>query len=191
MITLFLNSKKIIPDLYVNTIYDIPYAKLYADGYRLILTDLDNTLISYKQTDPTEELMNWKKEVEGIGFEIIIVSNSKKNRVEYFADILGLKFVKFAKKPLKIGLKKAIKLGKRKYDRKEVLEIGDQLMTDIFGSKRMNLFTILVKAIDRKTEILSTKINRKIEKKMLIKAKKKHLELYNKNLKKYEEDCND
>ena len=38
--------KKLIPDYVYKTIYDIPLEKLYSDGIRLILTDLDNTLIS-------------------------------------------------------------------------------------------------------------------------------------------------
>ena len=61
--------KKLIPDYYFKTINDIPYTKLYEEGYRLILTDLDNTLISYKEKEPTEELFKWKEEVENIGFE--------------------------------------------------------------------------------------------------------------------------
>ena len=36
-----------------------------------------------------------------MGFEVIIVSNSRKHRVEHFANKLGLPFVKFAKKPTK------------------------------------------------------------------------------------------
>lgn len=188
MINWFLDSKKIIPDLYANTINDIPYAKLYADGFRLILTDLDNTLISYKESSPTQELRDWMKLVQEIGFEIIIVSNSRKNRVSYFAQMLGLKYVKFAKKPLKPGLKKAIRIADKKYKKNEILEIGDQLMTDVYGSKRCGLYTILVKAIDRKTEIWTTRFNRRLEKKMLYKAKKKHLSLYKEKLQRYEEE---
>ncbi|MDE6407074.1 MAG: hypothetical protein K2K50_00515, partial [Anaeroplasmataceae bacterium] len=73
--------KKLIPNDYYKTIEDIPYNKLYADGFRLILTDLDNTLISYLEKEPTDVLFEWKKRIEEIGFEIIIVSNSRKDRV--------------------------------------------------------------------------------------------------------------
>ena len=48
--------KKLIPDYYFKSIYDIPYTQLYENGIRLILTDLDNTLISYKETLPNETL---------------------------------------------------------------------------------------------------------------------------------------
>ena len=154
-------------------------------------TDLDNTLISYKETDPTPELFDWLKMVTEIGFEVIIVSNSKKYRVEYFADQLNVKFVKYAQKPLKKGLKRALKIASRKYDRSEVVEIGDQIMTDVFGSKRCKLYTIIVKAIDRKTEVWTTKINRKLERFFLKRIKKKLPDLYNEKLLEYVGDKDD
>ncbi len=183
--------KKLIPSCYYKTINDIPYNKLYENGFRLILTDLDNTLISYLEKEPTLELFNWKKMVEEIGFEIIIVSNSRKERVKNFANSLGLKYVKFAKKPTKLGLKKALRIASHKYALSEVVEIGDQLMTDVYGSRRLGLYTILVKAIDKKTEILPTKINRKLENHFLMKIQKKYPKLYASALVDYVRDKND
>ena len=183
--------KKLIPSYYYKTINDIPYNKLYEEGFRLILTDLDNTLISYLEKEPTLELFSWKKMVEEIGFEIIIVSNSRKERVKHFANSLGLKYVKFAKKPTKFGLKKALRIANRKYAKSEVLEIGDQVMTDVYGSRRLGVYTILVKAIDKKTEILPTKINRKLEDHFLKKIQKKYPNLYAERLEEYVRDKND
>ena len=183
--------KKLIPTNYYKSIDDIPYTKLYEEGFRLILTDLDNTLISYRETEPTDELFSWKEMVEKIGFEIIIVSNSRKYRVKHFAEVLGLKYVKFAKKPTKFGLKKAMRIASRKYRNDEVVEIGDQVMTDVFASRRFKVYTILVKAIDKKTEILPTKINRHLEEHFLKKIKKKYPDLYEEKLAEYVRDKND
>ncbi len=183
--------KKLIPDYYYKTIEDIPYNKLYEQGIRLILTDLDNTLISYKETEPTKELVAWKERVEKMGFEIIIVSNSRKDRVEHFATLLQLPFVKFAKKPLKFGLKKALKIASRPYDLNEVIEIGDQVMTDVFGSRRLGVLTVLVKAIDKKTEFLPTKINRKLEEFFLKRIERKYPLSYQRRLMEYVRDKND
>ena len=183
--------KKLIPDYYYKTIENIPYNKLYESGIRLILTDLDNTLISYKETEPTQALAEWKKKVEEIGFEIIIVSNSKKDRVKHFAKLLNLPYVKFAKKPTKLGLKKALKLASRPYALNEVMEIGDQLMTDVFGSRRLGVLTILVKAIDKKTEVLPTKINRKLEEFFLKRIERKYPLSYQRKLMEYVRDKND
>ena len=188
MITWFIPYKNIIPDDYVSSIFDIDYNKLYSNGKRLILTDLDNTLISYKATEPTDELYKWKSELEGMGFEIIIVSNSGKKRVKHFANMLGIKYVNLSTKPLKRGFQKALKIASLKYKKEEVVVLGDQLLTDVYGAKRMKLSMILVKAIDKKTERLVTKHNRKNEDKMLKKVRKKNYGLYLVKLKKYEED---
>lgn len=187
MITWFIPYKNIIPDDYVSSIFDIDYNKLYSNGKRLILTDLDNTLISYKATEPTDELYKWKSELEGMGFEIIIVSNSGKKRVKHFANMLGIKYVNLSTKPLKRGFKKALKIASTKYKKEEVVVLGDQLLTDVYGA-RMKLSMVLVKAIDNKTERLVTKHNRKNEDKMLKKVCKKNYGLYLVKLKKYEED---
>lgn len=180
--------KKVIPDCYYKKIQDIPYTKLYEEGYRLILTDLDNTLISYLEKEPTSELFEWKKRIEEIGFEVIIVSNSRKDRVAHFASLLNVPYVKFAKKPLKFGLKKGIRLAKKEYSKNQIIEIGDQLMTDVFGARRTGLYTILVQAIDRKTEIFTTRWNRRIEKFFLRRIRKKYPFLFEEKLKSYVED---
>lgn len=185
MLEYFLCPKWFIPEEYQTTIYDIDYNKLYSQGKRLILTDLDNTLISYRESRPNDSLIKWKNDLEAMGFEIIICSNNKKKRVSEFSKELGLKYVYSARKPLKKGLKKAIKIASRKYSKSEIVEIGDQLMTDQFGSKRMRLYTIMVKNIDPKTEIWTTRFNRRIENKMLKRIQKKYPELYKEKLQRY------
>ena len=177
--------KKLIPDEYYNSIEDIPYNKLYAQGIRLILTDLDNTLISYREDEPTAALFIWKERMEAMGFEIIIVSNSRKERVEHFANLLKLPFVKFAKKPMLFGMRKAIKKASRSYKSEEIAVLGDQLMTDVFAAKRLKLHMILIKAIDKKTEILPTKINRKLENFFLDKIERYHPRMYQQKLDQY------
>ena len=61
----------------------------------------------------------------------------------------------------------------------EVVIIGDQLMTDIYGANRFGVYNILVNPLKRKTEKWYTRFNRKIEIKMLEKIKKKNKKEYN------------
>ncbi|MDE6408403.1 MAG: hypothetical protein K2K50_07370, partial [Anaeroplasmataceae bacterium] len=149
------------------------------------------TLISYLEKEPTDVLFEWKKRIEEIGFAIIIVYNTLKDRVEHFAKLLDLPFVKFAKKPLLFGMRKAIKLASKEYKKEEILEIGDQLMTDVFASRRLGVHTILVKAIDKKTEILPTKINRKLEHFFLNQIERRYPRLYQQKLDQYVVDKNE
>ena len=71
-----IKDEKFIPTIYKETIFDVDYIKLYESGIRLILTDLDNTLISYKESEPKIEQYHWLKDVKELGFEVIIVSNN-------------------------------------------------------------------------------------------------------------------
>lgn len=184
---MFYKYKYIIPEEYVKSIFDIDYNKLYAMGKRIILSDLDNTLISYKEKLPTKALYDWLKMVEEIGFKVILVSNNiSKKRVRGFAKLLNIPFTYFSLKPLKLGFKRALKKGNRKYNKDEVVELGDQLLTDVYGSKRMGFYTILVDAIDHKTETFFTRMNRKNERKIIKHLKKKDFNSYLK-LKDYEE----
>ncbi len=63
MLHIFFKKKNFFPFDYYDSIYSIDYKKLYDDGIRLILTDLDNTLISYKDSMPNEKLIEWKKKL--------------------------------------------------------------------------------------------------------------------------------
>lgn len=181
--------KKLIPSYYYNSIYDIDYDMLYNKGIRLILTDLDNTLISYKESLPKDDLKNLIKNLKEKGFEIIIVSNSSKGlRAKKFAEILELKYTKMSLKPLKRGINKAIKhLASKKFQKEEIILFGDQLMTDIFGANRAKISSILVKPIDKLTDILPTRINRRLERHYLKKIMKKYPDAYKDKLEAYVE----
>ena len=181
-----INNKKFFPNEYVKSIYDIDFLSYFQKGIRVILTDLDNTLASYKERTPSQKLMDKVKGLKEMGFEIVIVSNnSSKKRVSYFSKILDVKYTYFSLKPLKFGYKRALKKTLLKYEKSEVLTIGDQLLTDILSSNRMKITSILVKAVDRKTEVFSTSINRRIERHILKVLKKKEPEQYALKLKEY------
>ena len=180
--------KKLIPDYVFKTIYDIPLEQLYSDGIRLILTDLDNTLISYAEELPNEKLIEWKKKVEEVGFEFILVSNSKKQRVDKFAKEFDIIYQKFSTKPLKRGIRRAIKkLASKLYEKDQILLIGDQLMTDILGAKRCKIKAGLIFPVDKSTDVKSTRLNRKMEQFFLNRIKKKMPDVYNEKLKEFDE----
>ena len=161
---------------------------MYNEGKRIAFFDLDNTLISYKETNTTQRIKNFINGLIEIGYEVMLVSNSRKKRVFVVADELNIKAVNFALKPLKHGFKKALRLASRKYKKEEVVEIGDQLFTDVYGSKRCGFYTILVKAIDHKTEVFVTRLNRKREKKIIERIKSKDIEAYITKLQAYERE---
>lgn len=165
--------KKLLPHLHVNSIYEIDLEQLHKTGVRGIITDLDNTLVGAKEPLATPELIVWLKHVEAMGFNVVIVSNNKEARVSDFANPLSLPYVFRAKKPGNASFKKALKV--LNLDAHETVVIGDQMLTDVLGGNRMGLYTILVMPISLKDEGFFTRINRRIEKKVLAKLKKKGL----------------
>lgn len=180
-----MNYKHFIPKAYVHSIHDIDYAALAKSGKNVILTDLDNTLISYKETEPNPDLFAWLDKVRDLGFSVLIISNSEHKRVSHFASIIQLPFVNSARKPLKKGFKKALDL--MGSDGHNAVLLGDQLLTDVWGGNRMGIEVFLVKAIERKSERFVTRVNRRLEKFILNKVKQHHYAHYIEGLIHYEQ----
>ena len=127
--------KNLLPKEVYKTVFDIDYNKLYEAGKRIILMDIDNTLVSYAESEPGEKLMALFKRIKEIGFEIIFISNNHKKRVETFVRATGSRYIENALKPFKRGYRKALKLVKP-FGKDAIVSIGDQLVTDILGSNR-------------------------------------------------------
>lgn len=157
------------PNMYLKTIHDIPYKKLKSKNIKCLIFDLDNTLALIDQNeidnDTKKLLLNLKKD-----FEIVILSNNLTKRVKTYADILECDFIANGMKPLSKGYRTISKKYKLKYS--EMCMIGDQMITDIFGGNRLNIFTILVEPLGKK-DLKITSLNRFIERIILKKYEKK------------------
>ena len=137
---------------------DVEYMNMH--NKKVIISDLDNTLISWDSKKDTKELNRWLKKMKRAGFDIIVVSNNSEERVEEFCKQLNLQYVADAKKPLTHGFKKA--LSKLNWKPEEAIILGDQVLTDVFGAKSLGVMSVLVKPIS-KTDAFKTRINRFFE----------------------------
>ena len=137
---------------------DVEYMNMH--NKKVIISDLDNTLISWDSKKDTKELNRWLKKMKRAGFDIIVVSNNNEERVEEFCKQLNLQYVADAKKPLTHGFKKALSKLNRKPE--EAIILGDQVLTDVFGAKSLGGMSVLVKPIS-KTDAFKTRINRFFE----------------------------
>lgn len=170
MLHIFLKTKQFIPSEFHNSFFEIDFTDLYKKGYRTILCDLDNTLISYDEKLPTEELNKKFSELEELGFELVLISNNIPSRIDTFIKNTSIRGYANMRKPLLLGVKKALATTKVQ-DKDKVILIGDQLMTDIWVANRFHVYSILVNPLKKKTEKWYTKFNRKTEYKMLDKIK--------------------
>ena len=180
--------KKYIPyDCYM-TVFDIDYKKLYEDGIRYLLIDIDNTLLTYDELDPRREHYVLFRELKNIGFKVCLISNNHRDRVERVSKPLDVCGVWDAYKPLTIGFKRALKLMGVK-DRNSVVAIGDQIVTDVSGANKTKIKPILVKTIKKSNQKWYTIINRSREKNIIKKIKKVNPDIYRKILEVGGQDC--
>ena len=153
-------KKYFSPDYFVEKyeFIDVEYMNMH--NKKVIISDLDNTLISWDSKKDTKELNRWLKKMKRAGFDIIVVSNNSEERVEEFCKQLNLQYVADAKKPLTHGFKKALSKLNRKPE--EAIILGDQVLTDVFGAKSLGVMSVLVKPIS-KTDAFKTRIDRFFE----------------------------
>ena len=138
----------IYPNDYFDKIEKITIEYLIKNKIKALILDMDNTIITYNEKMP-EKVLKWAKELIGQGVKLIIVSNSnKKEKIEKASKLLGIKYISFAKKPLKGGFKKAMKILKEKPE--NIAVVGDQIFTDIIGGNRCKMYTILVDSLEKK-----------------------------------------
>lgn len=152
------------PNWVLEAIYDITPEQLQQHNIKAVLTDLDNTLIAWNNPDGTPELKQWIKEMKEAGVPVIVVSNNKASRVARAVEHLGLEYVSRAMKPFTKGFKEV----ERRFElpKESLVMVGDQLMTDIRGSNRAGIRSILVKPIVE-SDAWNTKINRWREKRVM------------------------
>jgi HAD superfamily (subfamily IIIA) phosphatase, TIGR01668 len=161
-----------LPDSFKPSIFHITPDFLMEKGMRGIITDLDNTLVEWDRPLPTPRLAAWFQEMKKSGISIVIVSNNNEKRVEAFSRPLGIPYISRARKPLKKAYLQALDL--LGIPKEQTVVVGDQLLTDIFGGKKLGLSTILVVPV-ADSDGWQTKLNRRIERMILKSFEKKGL----------------
>ena len=165
---------KFKPNMYYKSIYDINYNKLKNSNIKVLIFDLDNTIVLVNETVPNEKVIDLFNKLNS-DFKIFIASNNTKDRVRSIGNSLGVHAFYMVSKPSK-KIKKLL-LNKYSVEMNEVAIIGDQIMTDIFMGNRLGMHTILVDPMGNK-DLKITFFNRCIEKLVMKKIKLKRGEYY-------------
>ena len=138
------------PDRYVASAYVIDYEKLYEQGFRGLIFDIDNTLVPHG-APADERAVKLFSRLKGIGYRCCLISNNQEPRVKMFNEKIRVDYVYNAHKPSTKNYKKAMEI--MGTDTNSTLFVGDQLFTDVWGAKRAGISNILVKPIHPKEEI--------------------------------------
>lgn len=136
---------KFKPTWMVKSIYAVSPQQLKQHGIRAVFSDLDNTLIAWNNPDGTPKLHRWMAELNQAGIPLIVISNNSKKRVAKAVASLGLPFIARSMKPFSFGITHARK--KLGLKNREVVMVGDQLMTDIIAANQAGVYSILVKPL--------------------------------------------
>ena len=159
------------PDEYMDSTYAIDFKKLYKDGYRGILFDIDNTLVPHgaKADKRAEDFFVYLK---NLGFKSCLISNNDEARVKMFNENIKTDYIYKAGKPAVKSYEKAMKI--MGTDKSNTFFVGDQIFTDVYGANRTGIYAVLVKPIHPKEEIQIV-LKRYLEKIVLVFYKKKVL----------------
>ena len=138
------------PDCWMDSTYEIDFDKLFQEGYRGLIFDIDNTLVPHgaPADDRAKALFAHLKE---LGFQCCLLSNNQIERVTMFNKDVQVHYIEDAHKPSRKNYLKAMEL--MHTDLEHTIFIGDQLFTDVYGVKRCGMRNILVKPIHPKEEI--------------------------------------
>ena len=138
------------PKEWLDSTYEIDWEQWKRKGIRGVLFDIDNTLVPHGAPADSRAIALFEK-LHALGFQTCLLSNNKEPRVKSFADQVHSPYIYKAGKPGVKNYNRSVQeMGLCK---EEVLFVGDQLFTDVYGANRAGIYGILVKPINPKEEI--------------------------------------
>lgn len=153
-------SHPLAPDLYYSSVHAIDLDALARDGIRVLLLDLDNTILPRDTNVVPQDLKDWAAALKERGFSVYLVSNNWHERVHHVASELGFGLVDKAVKPLPFAFMRA--LARAHARRSEAAVVGDQVFTDILGGRLLGMRTVLVSPLSA-TDLPHTLLLRRLE----------------------------
>ena len=152
---------RLLPYKKIKSVYDFDFKSLYDEGFRVLLFDIDNTIVP-DNAPADDKSVRLFIDLHEIGFETYIISNNDLERVKTFADKIGSKYYCKAKKPSpRYYLKAVMEAG---YTTQSAACFGDQIFTDVWGANNAGIKAYLVEPIDRGSERTHIKLKRILEK---------------------------
>lgn len=146
-------SVKVKPDITIDAVTELTEKEIddlkCKKGIEGVILDLDETLRTQMKRIPLCN-QEWLEMIKG-KLKVIIVSNGADRNVEEFFRKRGIHYIGIARKPLKKNFLKACQM--MEVDTDKVLVIGDDLFSDIYGGKRNNMSTALIKGKVKDEEV--------------------------------------
>lgn len=149
------------PKYTIDTIYHLDTEQLHKMDVHAVFSDLDNTLLAWNKFETAKEMDKFNQRLAKAGIKLVVISNNNAQRVGKVLNPYQIAFVAKSKKPLPFAITRERKsLGLNK---KQVMMVGDQLITDMQAGNLAGVKTVLVKPLVE-TDKWNTRINRFFEK---------------------------
>lgn len=150
--------RNLFPVASVLSLYDIDPADLRERGKKLIIIDVDNTLLPWRSEEIPSESIEWIQRAKDASLYVCLLSNTRNPaRVQRIAVRLGVEAIRGRFKPNPAGYEQALR--QYKVHANEAVMIGDQLFTDILGANRTQIDAIWVHPLTPK-DFVGTKVSR-------------------------------
>jgi hypothetical protein len=129
-----------------NSIEALSGEALAGRGVKLLLADLDNTLVPYGVALPDERVKAWRDDLHANGVTLFILSNNRhESRPRIFAQALEVPYIGHAGKPKTPSFRRA--MAQMGVTKEQTAIVGDQVFTDVLGGNLAGVTTILVRPI--------------------------------------------
>lgn len=140
------------------SLVDVDPKRLAESGKRLVLLDVDNTLLPWRSESIPDSTIQWVAEALRNGLRLCILSNTRHpDRLARIAEKLGIQFLRGKFKPSPHMFRRA--LDQFQVSSEQAVMIGDQLFTDVWGANRAGIEAIWIRPMTGR-DFLGTKVSR-------------------------------
>ena len=166
---------RLYPDIYIESIEQLPLKEFKRRGIKALVFDIDNTIAPYDVAEPDDHTIGVLNHIKEEGFKICLLSNNNEERIKIFNKKIGAYAYWKAGKPGIKTLEKAMKdMGS---NRASTVMVGDQIFTDMWCGHNAGLLCVMTAPICNRDQFV-TKIKRPLEKLIMsfyFRRKRKHV----------------
>lgn len=145
--------KFLYPKEYISSVFEMSAEKIKSLDMDTVVFDIDNTLVPYWIKVPDERLVEYFRSLENAGIKTAVLSNSKEERSKEFCAVTSMPYEYRAGKPGKKGFYALMeKIGSAP---EKTMIMGDQIFTDVWCGNRVGAYSVLVKQVSPKDELIT------------------------------------
>ena len=125
------------------TLAHLPLEPLIGRGIKVLLLDVDRTLLPGRDVELPAPMHRWAKEASRLLHIHLISNNPSRQRIQAVADQMDVAYTCAASKPRRGAIRRVISTLPNAPT--EIAMIGDRVFTDVLAGNRLGLFTVLVR----------------------------------------------